>query len=327
MTRTPLAPAPAPALPAGAPLRTYQRIVRAVAIAACLPYLALKVAWISGSVVGIPEGSDLRHPDTSLVVANIVSVTLDATLVLLVLLLTMDWGLRVRSWLLTVPVFVATGLLGPIVLGFPVQVVTRALGGGGGAEHRAARTPFLADWVFTVVYTGFIVQAAALAVLFVPYAIRRWGHLWRGGAAAPMTAPYRITAAGGALAALVAAATNLYWACGGTRGLNAGRIAELDSDAYSLNAVYVVLAVAAATGLLALAFRPSHRRTALALAWTGCAAMGCWGGWIALASLSPGHDPVDRQTGFMYLIYACEMIVGALGAVVLTRFLTARRAA
>lgn len=36
--------------------------------------------------------------------------------------------------------------------------------------------------MFTVVYSGFIVQALALSALFVLYARARWGHLWRGRA-------------------------------------------------------------------------------------------------------------------------------------------------
>ncbi|WP_329115396.1 hypothetical protein [Streptomyces sp. NBC_01465] len=325
MTQTPLAPAAAVSAPDAPdiPLRTYQRVLRALALAACLPYLSLKIAWLSGSVVGIPEGSSLRRPGSALVVGNAVSVVLDATLVVIVLLLTRPWGLRVPSWLPAVPVFVATGLLTPIVAGFPLQLAVRGAGGGGGA----AREPFLDGWVFSVVYSGFIVQALALAGLFVPYAIRRWGRLWRTGPDTPVARRYRAAAIAAALVALAVGALHLMWACGSTAGLDAGRIAEVGSDTRALNAVYVLLSLIAAVGVPALVLRRDHRRTALALAWTGSAALGCWGAWMALsAALRPLGDTDGGATGLLYLTYAGQMIVGLLGAVVLTRFLTARRA-
>ncbi|GAA1368535.1 hypothetical protein [Streptomyces beijiangensis] len=329
MTPTPLTPAsvsasvsastPAPA--PDVPIRTFQRVLRAVALTACLPYLSLKIAWVSGSVIGIPEDSSLRDAGTTLVVANLVSVALDATLVVIVLLLTRPWGLRIRSWLIGGPVFVATGLLTPIVVGFPVQLAVRGLGGG----QSAAREPFLDDWVFDVVYGGFIVQALALAGLFVPYATRRWGHLWRDGAGVPTARTDQVLAVAASLAALAVGAMYLAWACGATTGLGADRIAELDADTYALDAVYVALALVAVAGVLALAFRTTRLRTALALAWTGSAALGCWGAWMTLAALSPSDSPTGAAPALLRLTYAGQMLAGLLAAVVLTRFLTARR--
>ncbi|MFD0510995.1 hypothetical protein ACFQ0Q_11320 [Streptomyces aureus] len=34
-----------------------RRVLRAVAVVSCLPYLAVKAAWIAGSHLGIPDGS------------------------------------------------------------------------------------------------------------------------------------------------------------------------------------------------------------------------------------------------------------------------------
>ncbi|CAM5266591.1 hypothetical protein SANTM175S_03195 [Streptomyces antimycoticus] len=66
--------------------------------------------------------------------------------------------------------------------GFPAQLAARALGFGGGDGGRSSGSSgtFLAEWVFGMVYGGFIVQGLALGGLFVLYARRRWGHLWRG---------------------------------------------------------------------------------------------------------------------------------------------------
>ncbi|MEV4785388.1 hypothetical protein AB0K53_08070 [Streptomyces tuirus] len=39
-----------------------RRILRAVAVVSCVPYLGLKTAWIAGSHVGIPEGTSPTGP-------------------------------------------------------------------------------------------------------------------------------------------------------------------------------------------------------------------------------------------------------------------------
>lgn len=93
MTQTPLAPAPAPAAaPVTDRLRT---VLRCVAIVSCLPYIVLKAAWISGSHVGIPDGSSLLDHRTTMAVANGASVLMDSAVVVIALLLTQAWGRRV----------------------------------------------------------------------------------------------------------------------------------------------------------------------------------------------------------------------------------------
>ncbi|MCK8678090.1 hypothetical protein [Streptomyces lichenis] len=55
-----------------APPRGLPLALRTVAIATCLPYLVLKVVWIAGGRVGIPDGSVLLEHRTLLLVANTV---------------------------------------------------------------------------------------------------------------------------------------------------------------------------------------------------------------------------------------------------------------
>ncbi|MFI5682826.1 hypothetical protein [Streptomyces sp. NPDC051636] len=304
------------------------RLPRLVAVAACMPYLGLKAAWIAGSRVGIPDGSPLLEHRATMVVANGVTVLMDGTVVVLALLLTRPWGMRVPAWLLAVPMWVATGLLAPIMAGFPLQLLVRAVdGGGGGGEDE----PFLDGWVFAVVYGGFIVQGLALGVLFARYARERWGHLWRGrvwelpvGSAG---AAQRTTAVAAAVFALLPAVPRLLWACGGTAGLNAGRVADPSAGPRAVEALYVVFLAAAVTGAWQLAFRrgrPLPVTVPLALAWVGSGAVACWGGWMTLASLLVVHDSADRPTQVMTLTYAGQMIVGLLVASVVTHFLAER---
>ncbi|WP_374773405.1 hypothetical protein OG756_10370 [Streptomyces sp. NBC_01310] len=305
---------------------TGQRILSAVALAATAPYLALKAAWLAGSQIGIPAGSVLREPGLFLTVANAVTLAMDACVILLVLVLTRPWGIRVPALLLTVPVFTATGLLTPILLGFPGQLLVRALGFGAGPEASAAREPFLDSWVFIVVYTGFTVQGLALAGLFVPYARQRWGRRWQGALGERLPSPTGVVAAAAASASAVMAAVYAYWAFGGTAGLGAEQVAAYSAETGVVSAAHGMCALAAGAGVLSLARGGTLRaRWPLGLAWVGAGATLTWGVWMLLASLGPQLDRGDEPSATVVLIYAGQVIAGALAAAVLTRYLISRR--
>ncbi|MEW2809702.1 hypothetical protein AB0929_21745 [Streptomyces massasporeus] len=312
-----LAPA---ARPTAGPGRA-RRILRAVAVVSCVPYLALKAAWVAGSHVGIPGGSSLLDDRLTMAVINGLSILLDSAVIVLALVLTRPWGLRVPAWLLAFPVWVATGLLAPVMAGFPAQLVVRAFGGGGAPS--AGREAFLDEWVFAVVYTGFIAQGLALGGLFVLYARGRWGHLWRGrvwdlpvGAVGPA---HRALAVAAAVLALLPLTLHALWACGVSAGLGEGRAADRGSDFYVLEALYVVFLLAAVTGAVLLAFRRGRAlpmAVPLSLVWVGSGAVACWGGWLSLASLGGPADLADRTTPLMNLAYAGQMLVGLLVAAI-----------
>jgi len=120
------------------------------AAAATLPYLALKLAWLAGSKVGVADPTVLADP--AYMVANAITLLLDAFVVLLAFALTYDFGRRLPAWLLVPPLWVATGLLGPIVALLPMTL-TLVDGRARGASQDA-----LESWVYAVVYLGFSVQ-------------------------------------------------------------------------------------------------------------------------------------------------------------------------
>lgn len=298
-----------------------RRILRAVAVVSCVPYLALKTAWVAGSHVGIPEGSSLLDDRLTMAVINGLSILMDSAVIVLALVLTRPWGLRVPAWLLAFPVWVATGLLAPVMAGFPAQLVVRAFGGGGASSK--GREAFLDEWVFAVVYTGFIAQGLALGGLFVLYARDRWGHLWRGrvwdlpvGAVGPA---HRALAVAAAVLALLPLTLHALWACGVSAGLGEGRAADRGGDFHVLEALYVVFLLAAVTGAVLLAFRRGRAlpvSVPLSLVWVGSGAVVCWGGWLSLASLGGPADLADRATPLMNLAYAGQMLVGLLVAAI-----------
>lgn len=324
-----------PVVTGGRALPRSRRLLRAVAVAACLPYLGLKTAWVAGSRIGIPAGSPLLDHPAAMAAANVLTILMDGAVIVLALLLTRPWGRAVPAWLLTVPMWVATGLLAPVMAGYPLQMLVRALGGSA-AGTSGGGEPFLHAWVFTVVYAGFIVQGLALGALFALYARDRWGHVWRGrvgdlpaGAAGAAGAAQRRLAVAAAVLVPFPLALRTVWACGGTTGLSEGVVADRGSDFHVLESLYVVFLLAAVTGGLVLAFRclPALPvRVPLALAGIGSGAVACWGGWMAAAALVAPGDPADGPTATVLLTYAGQMIVGLLVATVGARFLAARSA-
>ncbi len=153
------------------PIARRRLVLCAATVAACLPYLVLKLAWLAGSSVGTtsgPAGAALR--DQRYVVGNLVTVGMVLVAIALVVALTFPWGSRVPGWLLAVPVWVAAGLLAPIAVGLPVGLALQALIGGAPAPADNA----LAGWVYALVYGGFVLQAVGILAAFWWHAHERW---------------------------------------------------------------------------------------------------------------------------------------------------------
>lgn len=295
------------------------RVLRAVAIAACAPYIGLKIAWMSGSHIGIPNGSTLLEDRTAMILGSAESALLDAVLIALVLLLTQRWGRRVSPWLLIPPVWAAAGLLSPIMVGYPLQLGVRMLGGTASPAGGPAARPFLHEWVFTVVYSGFIVQALALSALFVLYAGTRWGQLWRGrvsdlAAQGATRGVQRATALMASAVMLVPLGSHLLWATGSTSGLTAPQISGRTSDFYALEAAYALFAAMTVTGLLLVAFPGTASlplRLPLSMVFVGSAALACWGAYLMVTAVQD-HDPSHRISELMNVTYSMQVLAGAL---------------
>ncbi|MFI9200977.1 hypothetical protein [Streptomyces sp. NPDC053048] len=304
--------------------------LRILAMAASAPYLSLKIAWLAGSDIGIPEGSVLLSGDVLITVANAVTVLMDACIAVLALLLTRPWGRRVPAWLLALPMWGAVGLLTPIMFGFPAGLVAQALGGEA-ADPASPDRPFLEPWVFDVVYTGFILQGLALGTLFVLYARERWGHLWQGRlgelTARPPGRGPRLAVAAAALLALWPAVTHALWLSGFRSGLATTLADTYDANSAASDTGFVLYAAATVAGA-ALLLRPGGSRLALRvpllLAGVGSAALAGWGGWLLMATLSGPRDGGKAATWLMTVTYSVQMIIGLLVLAAGARFFTRR---
>ncbi|GAB2899979.1 hypothetical protein [Streptomyces mayteni] len=299
-------------------------LLGSLAVAACLPYLALKISWLCGGHLGIPAGSELRDAEggSVLLVANALTAAMDACVVVLVLALTRDWGRRLPAWLVLAPLWLATGLLAPIVVGFPVVSLVEWFGAEPSGPDPGGADASLDPWVFTLVYTGFGVQALALGGLFARYVGRRWGRLLRPRLDAlpgPLHGAGRAAAVGAAVLLLWPAAMRVLWLCGATVGLGAARAGDRDAAFHVTAAADVLFALAAAAGVLLLALRPARFGrvrvwVAVGLAWTGGAALTAWGGWLLAAGVFAGDAFAggERPGVLLCLVYAGQVMSGSL---------------
>lgn len=244
------------------------------AVAAAVPYLVLKGLWLSGSTVGI---ADLAFFHTrTYVTANLLSFLLDTVAVAAALALTYPWGRRLPAWLVLVPMWVGTGLLGTIMVLLPVAAPFFR-----SAMASTAAEP-LHDWVYLVIYAGFAAQGALLLTAFTFYVQDRWQSVLRdrdGALAAASSRAVQIAAIAASATGGVVAVLLLAWSIGLPWGL--GHLAHQQTavDRATLG-VHGALALAASGGtLLIVTGRWTVRRTwlPLMLVWLGAGAMVTWG--------------------------------------------------
>lgn len=312
---------PDPAAPAS---RTWVALA-VLAVLACLPYLALKLAWLTGSHVGVAGSMD----DPAMTVANALTGGMEVAAAVLAVALVRPWGRRLPAPLVVVPMYVGSGLLGGLLAAILARLVTTVAtavraavdgsldGPAGGAAADAATSAqpgevMIEPWVYTMVYVCFTLLAVTLLGGFLLYARDRWGarqgwsrHL--GGAAASARPPAVVPGATrtGALAAL--AATGVVVAA-----LLAAGLADrhwLPNDALDAS-----LALVGAAGVAMLLCRRPIRRPAsiaLAAAWFGGAATAAWGlyGAVILAVPNPLTGP-DAFNAARIGIHLARAVVG-----------------
>jgi hypothetical protein len=254
---------------------TDYRVFRVVAcfgaIAATVPYLTLKVAWLAGSSVGtvghgMAEMRDMRH-----VVGNVLTVGMDLAAIVVALAFTCRWGQRLPAWLVLVPIWVGTGLLAPIAVGVPLGLVVQGFVGG----SPTASDNGLWDWVYAIVYGGFTLQAIMLVAAFLLYARARWADVFRMRTKdLRMVRPLLAD-----VAAVVAIGYGLFqvvWAVG------SDSVAVQTVAQKTFWVAQGLLSVAGAGGLLALVHRWGRVLLLLGATWVGAGVMFASGLYAAM---------------------------------------------
>lgn len=228
---------------------TTRRVLGGVAALATLPYVTMKLAWLTGNPVGVLDPRILEG--AGMPVMNAITVLLDLCVVALAVALGSRAALRMPALPVLLPAWVATGLLVPIALvSLPLTIAFPPAGDLG-----------MAAWVRPMVYGGFTVQGACLLAAFASYARDRWGARIAEPAPVPdaVRPLLRALAGGGAVTAVLAA--GLQTVGGALTGEPAALVAAV---------VPAVLVLAGAAGVLLLAAGRSGVAVVTA-AWTGSA--------------------------------------------------------
>ncbi len=296
----------------------------AVGVAACLPYLTLKALWLSGHLVGWTAAGGkeaLLATGPTAEVANGATASMDLIAVLLLLALTLRPGRRAPAWLLLLPLWVATGLLAPIALGFPAGLLASA----GQTSGVLGRDNGLAEWVYGLVYTGFTVQALAILAAFALYARARWSWVFRfhlGEIPRGATYAFQRLIVGGATVALIPyLATFTAWGLGAWLPVHE-RFAQTPAQRAAL-LVVAGLALVALVGMYSLVTK-SHRVVdwrlwpPLVLAWVGVASTFASSLYRVVWQLSGlGGDPVGAAALAVLAGTLAGLLLGVAGLLLL----------
>ncbi len=236
------------------------------AAAAMLPYLIIKIFWTLDGLRGggLRDGAWSRLDWAAI---NGLTVGMAGIAVLLGLALAQPWGLRLPGGLLLFPAWIGGGFLVPMLPLMPLLLLLTT----GRADTTAA--PGLPAWEIALVSVSFAGFALGVAVAFPLYVRHRWPDVVVRRGTTPTGPVVRTTAILAAAAAAVIGLSQLYWALGGTVGLNPAALAERGTQWQLLTGNSGLWALIAAWGVWTA--RP------LLLTWLASGFLFAWGSWKA----------------------------------------------
>ena len=292
-------------------------------IVCALPYLALKIIWLTGGQLGVANPALMRD----LATLNIVTALMDVVYIGIVLAFTHEWGLRIPAWLLLPPMWVASGLLARFVVAVPVVTISQAFAVG---STRVPPGGPVELWVYAVVYSGFTGMGVGLMCAFALYAHARWSAVFRSGPLAGRLDVHVPLAIIAALMAVAGSAVHLAWAFGATIGLRPDLAAGRTLSSYVLNAIDAAMGIGAASGILLMVLgrdrRIPYRAAVLTAAWIGSGFLFAWALWHLINVLGETALVRDRVEG-MALINVLSLLRLLAGLLIglLSLFLLADR--
>ncbi|WP_214414540.1 hypothetical protein [Sphaerisporangium fuscum] len=257
-------------------------------------YLVVKLIWIAALLRGGGQAG--------MVVLNAVTVGMSATGVTLGLALARPWGRRLPAPPVILIAWVAAGFLVPML---PYMLIGAGMQtAGAGAEEASAAAP---DWDMILITVGFIGMGVGLAVALPIYMRERWPHAFLGRVGDVLSrsqdaprSPVRTGesrrrpprfAAPATAAAVVLGLLWLYWAAGGTLGLDPAHRDHWDLNGRLLNASAGIWALISAWSLRTLTrHRPARLPLWLptTLAFAGSGSLFAWSCWkLPMAILRP----------------------------------------
>lgn len=303
------------------PRGRHRVVVGYLVMAAMLPYLLLKAAWITGSTIGFATESSVDP--RVLLGGNIATAGMELVAIVVVLAFTHDWGMRLPAWSVLLPAWVGTGLLAPFVVAGPLVVVSVA------TESSSVGDSSFEPWVGPVVYSSFGAQAVGIALTFALYARARWPRVLRSRGRCRSAGPRPVLASAAWVAAVllgVVAAVRLLWGLDPAAAASFGLTDARGATERAADVGAAAFALMAAVGLLVLVRRGRARTplwVPLTLAWVGSGATFAGGWWPVLLWIGEvaGAGTSSPGEGLVAGVHLVQVIAGLLvatvGAVVL----------
>ncbi|MEV1319822.1 hypothetical protein AB0J14_27505 [Micromonospora arborensis] len=261
-----------------------------------VPYFVVKVIWTLDGLRGggLHDGAWSKLDWAAL---NGLTVAMAGAAILLGLALGQRWGLRIPGWLILLPAWIGTGFLVPMIPILPALLLTA----GGGDP---AADPVVPGWEIALVSVSFAGFGLGAAIAVPLYVWQRWPHACTGRtptdpAALRTTGAVELTVANLAAAlSVVLGLPQLYWALGGTFGLDQAALDHRDAQWHILTGNSGLWALIAAWGVWTVTRRRAGTgvRMPMLLTWVASGSLFAWGSWkaifaYAVTSSFPSPEP------------------------------------
>lgn len=300
---------------AGLKISIIRFLIGYAAAATTVPYILLKIVWLSGGTLGMNDPEFFRS--NGFLIGNAVTLGMDSLAILLALALTRRWGNKLPAAIILFPVWMATGLLAPILV---IMLFSPLV-----FDEVSAQDNPLQSWVFRLVYGGFAAQGGLLIAAFVFYARERWENLRFGQKFAAIPPPesrsQRYLLACGALIAIFLTVFHFCWLLGVQIGLSKG-VLELPKAAFYLTLIvhagFTVASAIGATLMIRSISRGLINLSPLILIWIGAGALFGWGIWeFFIAVGNPAFSSLAASLVSVIKIAAAVLIVAPTAALLL----------
>jgi|GEM_PF-811484 len=285
-----------------------------------MPYFLIKIAWTLGLFIPTEQMGD-----ASWRAINAATAVIAAIGILLALAFSMPWGTRLPAWLVAIPVWIGTGLLVPMLLLAPVLGPAAMLRD----QEAGAADVWALEQLFVML--SLVGVGICLPLALAGYAKTRWPEAFGnsmdysrlpGNTLRLQQTMGRLVGVGCILLGMI----KVFWAAGGTIGIDPARLEERDMWWHLLTLSTGVWSFAGAWGLLVLTSRSRSRRFVprMAAVWVSSGMLFSYNLFSAIrtdSQLSPEH-PVLRM-----LTTQAGIILGIVMGILLVLVLHDRRRA
>lgn len=305
-------------------LMRLRRICGYGAAIAVAPYLLIKIVWTFGLFLPTEQMGD-----ASWRIINAVTAVLAAIGILLAMAFFRPWGERLPAWLVAIPIWIGTGLLVPMLLIAPVLGPAAMI-----RDQEAGAADF---WVYEQIFVMISLFGIGifLPLALAGYAMARWPEALSG------TTDYkklpgntlqlqiilaRIVAAGCILLGVI----KVFWAVGGSFGIDPATMDERDIWWHLLALSTGVWSFAGAWGILVIVSSSRGSRWFLppmAAAWISSGALFSNNLYSALSSVRLDAPPFPEYPLAWLLTTQTGIILGVIMGMIILLVLHERRRA